>query len=93
MAAAVSSIERRVTSMIGQPCRAQSCARLGDLGGDRLAVDIVVEMIMRMLDDAVLAHLRDALGARHQPDDERVGRRFELGRQRHARAPAARWRS
>ena len=40
IAAAVSSIERRVTSMIGQPWRAQSLRVEGDLVGDRRLVDI-----------------------------------------------------
>ena len=45
-------------------------ARLGDLGGDGVPVDIVLEVVVRMLDHAVLADLRDALGAGDQADDE-----------------------
>ena len=37
-----------------------------------------------MLDDAVLPDLRDALGARNEPDDEGIARHLELGWKRHA---------
>ena len=90
---AVSSIERRVTSMIGQPLPRAELPRLGDLRGDRLAVDIVSRCRCRMLDHAVLADLRDALGARHQPDDEGVGRAYRASAAAACRAPAARSRS
>src|SRR4029077_5234893 len=44
--------------------------RLGDFGGDRLAIDIGVEKRGGMLQHAVLADLRDALGACHEADHE-----------------------
>jgi len=58
---------------------------LGNLGGDGLAVDIVLEVIMRMLDHAVLADLGDPLRACHQTDDESAGRHLDLWGKRHAR--------
>ena len=54
------------------------------IGGDGFAIHIVVEMGMRMLDHAVLANLRNALGACHQADDKGVAGHFELRRERHA---------
>src|SRR6185437_10130211 len=63
--------------------RAQrSC--LGDLGGDGFAVDIVFQMTVGVLNHAILANLRDALGACHQADDKGVAGHFELRRERHA---------
>ncbi len=59
-------------------------ARLGDFGRDGVAIDIVLEMAVRLLDDAVLANLRDAVGRRDETDDEGPGRLLELRRKRHA---------
>src|SRR5665648_220132 len=58
--------------------------RLGDLRGNRVPVHIFLKMPVRLLDDAVLAHLGDSLRARHQRHHEGAGRLFQLGRQRHA---------
>src|SRR6476659_9862979 len=78
IAAAVSSIE-------GRPAVAGAqLARLSDLGGYSIAIDIVLEMAMRLLYDAILADLRDALSGRDQRHHEGARRHFELWRQRNA---------
>src|SRR5262245_11315023 len=58
--------------------------RRGDLGRDRLAIDIGIKMRSGMFQHAVLADLRDALGACHEADDKSIGARLELRRQLHA---------
>ena len=63
-------------------------ARVGDLVGDLRAIDVVVEVAVGHQAHAVAADLGDALGARHQADDEgrvRLGQRrrqLDAGHQR-----------
>ena len=84
-AAAVSSIERRVTSMIGQACRAQSFRLQAISSVTQVAVDIGIgELVGLHGEHAMLADLHDAVGARDQPDDQRLSRRQQLGGQRRA---------
>ncbi len=85
-AAAVSSIERRVTSMIGQLCLPHS------LRADAISSATACRSIYWsascsrvQAQQPVLADLHDALRARGQPDHQRLRQRFELRRHRHAR--------
>ena len=76
-AAAVSSIERRVTSINGQLCLAQSLREKVDLLGHRLAVDILVVVVMRLeAEQPVLPDLHDALRAGIEPDHQRMRQRL-----------------
>ena len=74
MAAAVSSIERRVTSIIGH-CAWRTAGARADLLGDRLAVDVLVVVPMRLeAEQPVLPDLHDPLRACEQPDHQRLRR-------------------
>ena len=85
-AAAVSSIERRVTSIDGQLFLAQSRRENGDLLGHRRLVDVLVVGVVRLqAEQAVLADLHDALRAGIKPDHQRPRQLLDLRRQRHAR--------
>ena len=65
--AAVSSIDRRVTSMIGPAVLGAKLSRIRDLGRDAGAVDIVVEVAISHQKRAVAAHsaIRSGLAIKH----------------------------
>ena len=93
-AAAVSSIERRVTSMLGQLCRAHSLARERDLLGHRLAVDILVVVVMRLEpEQPVLADLHDPLRDWHRARPPAAASAPRRGATPSRPAPAERCRS
>ena len=66
-AAAVSSIERRVTSITGQEWRVNSRRDLDELGIDGVAVDIGRLTVFVEGQQAAAADLGDALGAAMRP--------------------------
>ena len=81
MVAAVSSMERRVTSMIGQPCRPQSFARVGDLFLNAGAVGVRLEVAIGQQHRAIASDLGNALGRGNEAGDERLMRLGQLWRQ------------
>ena len=72
IAAAVSSIERRVTSITGQPLSANMRRAKASFGIDRFAVDIVGLRRLVEREQAVAADLDQPLGAGGQADDQRM---------------------
>ena len=81
IAAAVSSIERRVTSITGQCICAKIAPRLAHLGAHRLDIGIFGRTVVMQQVQPVTAQLDQPLGIVGQTDDQRV-----LGR---GSAPAA----
>ena len=87
-AAAVSSIERRVTSITGQPWSAHSRAHLDQLGIDGVAVDIVVSRFSLSVSRRLrrIWAMRSGLAIRPTTSGpssfNKLGRRLEAGHQR-----------
>ena len=77
-AAAVSSIERRVTSISGQLCLAHKPPRSGNLVGHRFLVDIFVIVAMRFeAEQPVLPNLHNAFRRGEKAHDQRVLKLFD----------------
>ena len=93
-AAAVSSIERRVTSMRRPVVLGAEPARKRHFLGHRRLVDILIVVAMRLqTEQPVLADLHDALGAGIEPDHQRPGQHSRPPAQPARPAPAAHCRS
>jgi hypothetical protein len=81
IAAAVSSIERRLTSITGQPWRLQETARLGNLAAHGIEIDIIGLIVLGQHPQPVPPHLHKLRRILGQSDDQGTTHLQEFGRQ------------